>query len=529
MRRSLSLVVLVAALVLSVVPVSAQYAPDPFSNTPDAVARIDGDTPAAYAVNLSRAVNDFGVDKGVIVSDVAFADALAASALTSFGAIFFASPGQPLDADTLAELDRVVLDPQGEFTIIGGTAVIDPQVEAQLDALPGDRPVIRLAGATRYETAVAVADYVLGDDAEPASYEVFVARAFGSDDNPTAAWADSVAAGPAASSNRQPILFTPSDELHPSISTWLAGRTPRRVTVLGGSSAISESAVEQIDAPVRRVAGASRDETAATIFRQVLRDGYGAPRAMAVVNLFDEQGWAYGLATSPIVGSLGGGILAINPEVDSEATQGVLACARPTEVLVAGPTSMISDERVAGAQICPDGDGASAPTGPVELRGDGIGRGIDFGQPADVALEAMVAEFGAPTNDTGRVQPGCELAGPDGPASRAVTFANGLTATFAEAVQEEMFFDGWILDGDDVPQDGRLTTPEGATVGSTSRELEAFFGIDYVLREGEPEGFPPPIAVIDTHRGPLDAILDGNTPNAQVSALYGGGALQFCE
>ena len=523
MRRSSSLLVTVLALVLSAVPAAAQYSPAPFSNTPDAVARIDGATPAEYAVNLSRAVNDFGVDKGVIVSDAAFADALAASALTDFGAIFFASPGQPLDDDTLAELDRVVLDPQGEFTIVGGTAVIDPQVEAQLAALAGDRPVIRLAGATRYETAIAVADYVLGDDAEPASYEVFLARAFGPDGNPTAAWADSVAAGPAAARDRRPILFTPTEELHPSVTSWLEGRSPRRVTVLGGTSAISAGAMQQVDAPVRRVAGSSRDETAAAIFRQVLRDGYGAPRPMALVNLYDEQGWAYGLAAAPVVGQYGGGILAINPEADSAATQGVLACARPTEVLVAGPVAMVSDERVDGAQTCPDGGGASAPTEPVELRGDGLGRGIDFGQPADVALEAMIAEFGAPTNDTGRVQPSCELAGPDGPAGRYVTFDNGLTATFAEAVVGEMFFDGWFVDG------GALSTPEGVTVGSTSRELDAIHAHDYVLAEGSTEEFPPPIGYVDTARGPIDAILDGNVPDSRVTSLYGGGALQFCE
>lgn len=520
MRRPLFAAVMAVALLLVVLPATAQPFP-PFTGEVDGVTRVEGDTPAAYAVNLSRAANEFTIDKAVIVSDVAFADALSASALTSFGSIFFASPGEPLDADTLAEVDRVVGD-FGEFTIVGGTAVIDPVVDDQLNELPGDRPVIRLAGATRYETAVAVADYVLGDDAPPASYEVFVARAFGPDGNPTAAWADSVAAGPAASFNRTPILFTPTDELHPSVSTWLEGRTPRRVTVLGGTAAISDATAAAIDAPVRRVAGASRDETAARLYHQVLRDGYGTPRTMGLVNLFDEQGWAYGLATAPVVAATGGGILAINPAADSAPTQSIIACTRPTEVLVAGPDSLISDERVAGAQTC-DTDAGSAPFDDVALRGDGLGDDIDFGQPADVVVERLIAEYGQPTNDTGRVQPACELAGEDGPAGRYVTFAGGLTVTFAEAVENEMYFDGWQYDGSE------LRTPEGVGVGDTTRVLGAGYAHDFVLIEGEVEGFPPPIGQIDTPAGPLDAILTGNDPNAQIETLYGGGGLQFCE
>ena len=521
--RILLIAALVVALVLPAVPAGAGFTAPPFSGTPDAVTRIDGDTPAAFAVNLSRAANTFMVDTTVIVSDVAFADALAASALTGFGAILFASPGQPLDADTLAEADRITSTTFGEFVVVGGTAVVSSQVEDQLRELPGGRAVVRLAGPTRYETAVAVADYLLGDDAEPASYDLFVARAFGPDDNPTAAWADSVAAGPAAAQTRTPILFTPSEELHPSIATWLEGRAPRRVTVLGGTAAISEAAAGAIDAPVRRVAGATRDETAARILRQVLRDGHGDPRPIALVNLFDEQGWAYGLATAPAV--TGGGILAVNPAADLVPTQAILACARPTEVLVAGPTSMISDATVAGAQTCP-GDVDSAPTDDLALRGDGLGADIDFGRRADSTIEALTAVFGPPTQDTGRIQPFCELAGPDGPAGRRVRFEGGLDVAFAEAVEgtaDEMFLDGWVYRG------GDLTTLEGVAVGDTGGSLEDTYGHDYVLSEGEAEGFPPPIGMVDTPIGPLDALMTGNTPNDQVEALYGGNGLAFCE
>lgn len=521
MHRLALAAVMVAALVLPALPASAQYSTPPFTNSPGAVARVEGDTPAEYAVALSQQANTV-VDTAVIVSDSAFADALSASALAGFGAIFFASPGQGLDDATLAEVDRIVSDTFGQFVIVGGSAAVDEEVRGQLDALDGDRPVIRLAGATRFETAIAVADFLLGDDAEPASYEVLVARAFGPEDNPTAAWADSVAAGPAAASMRTPILFTSTDELHPSITTWLEGRAPRRVTVLGGTAAISQSAGDAIDAPVRRVAGSSRDDTAARIFHQLIRDGYGSPLPMALVNLYDEQGWAYGLATAPVVGGLGGGILAVNPDAESLPTQSVLACARPTEVLVAGPTSLISDADVELALACPD-DTASGPTDPLALRGDGLGADIDFGLGADATVEALTAALGAPTDDTGRVQPACELAGPDGPAGRYVTFAGGLTATFAEAETDEMFFDGWVYDGTE------LATPEGVRVGDTSRVLETIYGHDYILREGDPEGFPPPIGAVDTPRGPLDTIMSGNTPNDQVETLYGGGGLQFCE
>lgn len=332
-------------------------------------------------------------------------------------------------------------------------------------------------------------------------------------------------AGPAAADLYAPILFTPTDQLHPSVNAWLADHAVRRVTVLGGTAAISEATAQAVDAPVRRVAGSSRDATAAAIVHQVLDDGSGRTRPVpfALVNLFDEQGWAYGLATAPVVGPIGGGILAVNPAADLAPTQHLVACARPAEVLVAGPESMISDQRVQGALTCP-GDAGSAPSDPVALRGDGLGADIDFGLDADATVDRLSAIFGAPTSDSGRVQPACELAGPDGPAGRFVTFDGGLGVRFAEAVEDQLYFDGWVYEGTD------LTTPEGVAVGDTTRVLEAAFGTDFILQEGDPDGgFPPPIGDISTPRGPLDAILTANDPNAQITELFGGNGLQFCE
>lgn len=84
------------------------------------------------------------------------ADALAASGLNSDGPLLF-TYGCSLRDSTRAELDRVLAD-GGTVYVLGGEEAVSPRVVEQLE---NDGYVVkRLAGATRIETAIAVADEV---------------------------------------------------------------------------------------------------------------------------------------------------------------------------------------------------------------------------------------------------------------------------------------------------------------------------------------------------------------------------------
>lgn len=91
-----------------------------------------------------------------------------------------------------------------------------------------------------------------------------------------------------------PVLLTPQARLHGAVGEALARYGPAETVLLGGSAALSAD-VEQAVASSRRVAGAERTATAAQIAEGLWA---GDQQRFVVVNVFDERGWAFGLAAA---------------------------------------------------------------------------------------------------------------------------------------------------------------------------------------------------------------------------------------
>ena len=98
----------------------------------------------------------------ILARSDSFADALAAGNLATSGRapILLTDTGDLPDS-TVASLGRLLPD-DGSITLVGGTAAIGTAVEQQLDT---DYDVTRVAGSTRLETAVAVAEVAHGQGA----------------------------------------------------------------------------------------------------------------------------------------------------------------------------------------------------------------------------------------------------------------------------------------------------------------------------------------------------------------------------
>lgn len=171
----------------------------------------------------------------------AWADAVAAGALA-------AAPGHvptlltraddlpPETAEALAELGvrRVLL--------LGGTAAVGPAVEQHLRELGYD--VRRVAGASRYDTSIALADMALerfGAGAHP------VVFASGRD------FPDALAAGAVAAAVDGPLVLVPPANLGGSTDEWLRQRKWAEAVVVGGPASASDRVVAQLDAAVRNV------------------------------------------------------------------------------------------------------------------------------------------------------------------------------------------------------------------------------------------------------------------------------------
>lgn len=135
----------------------------------------------------------------------------------------------------LADLDaqRVLL--------VGGTAAIETGVEDRIRALGYE--VTRIAGKSRYETSVRLADEALHRNDGPQQPVVF---ATGGN------FPDALAAGALAGSLESPLVLVPPNDLAGSVDAWLRANSERWTggVVIGGAVAASDFVVEQLTAAV---------------------------------------------------------------------------------------------------------------------------------------------------------------------------------------------------------------------------------------------------------------------------------------
>jgi len=252
-----------------------------------------------------------------------------------------------------------------------------------------DSTVTRLHGDDRYGTSAAVADFVA-----PEGATVWVAS--GTD------FADALTGAAAAGAQGEPILLVHPDRVPASVILELERIKPDRIMVLGGATAVSPKVVEQLTdhAPVTRVAGQTRYETAAAIadsFEQssdtvYLAAGYNFPDALTGAA-------AAGASDSPV-------LLARTATALSAATEAALNDLQPSSIVVVGGPSVISRDleeqlasqyapvtRLAGADRYSTAVAISqkTPAGPERIY---FASGLEF--PDALAGAAAAAAEGSP-------------------------------------------------------------------------------------------------------------------------------------
>lgn len=323
----------VAALALlwplvAVGPADAQAVTTAFDGDPATTERIDVADPAAAALAVSGV--RFGPFDGsgrraahaVLATVSSFADSLAGAALTTDGPLLLTGP-DALDEPVADELRRV-LPPGGTVYVLGGEAALSTAVTDALSSA-GFSPR-RLAGDTRVETALAVADQVR---ALTPSTTVLLARSEGTSGNPTSAWADSMTGGSLAAAAGIPILVTPTGALHPAVAAWLAAAQPTRIILLGGEAALSEAVADAIPG-AERLSGPERTATAAAIAGSDLWPA-GDDRQFVILDGGREDGWAYGLSGAGLAADAGAPPLMVVGGVTAPTRREVSTCG-PAEV-----------------------------------------------------------------------------------------------------------------------------------------------------------------------------------------------------
>jgi putative cell wall-binding protein len=171
-----------------------------------------------------------------LASGTNFPDALAgAAAAGSRGAPVLLTRPTSLPAETAAALRE--LKPS-EIVALGGTGAVSASTLAAADKATGVATTTRrLAGASRYETAVSVSNDAFKTSRAPVLY-VASGRNF----------ADALSAATAGGTLGGPVLLTYPDSVPGSVLAEIDRLDPVRVIVLGGPTVIADAVLAEISA-----------------------------------------------------------------------------------------------------------------------------------------------------------------------------------------------------------------------------------------------------------------------------------------
>ena len=272
---------------------------------------------------------------GVLARSDDFADALAGSSLLRDAPLLL-TPAATLDRAVAAELDRVLPDGSTVY-LLGGERALSRGV-ADAVAARGLR-VVRLAGASRIETSVRVAR-----EAQRLSgrRELLVARAYGTATDPTAAWADSVAASGLAAVLGVPLVLTPGQSLHPAVARLVADTDPTRTVVLGGPAALSD-AVQAALPRVVRLAGVDRTATSVQIALRAWGASTTGSRRAVIVHGGRADGWTLGLAAAGLSADSRAPVVLVSDAVAPSARVLLRTCGEPeVDLVVMGDGTRVS-------------------------------------------------------------------------------------------------------------------------------------------------------------------------------------------
>ena len=244
------------------------------------------------AVEVSRGTpRELPVDRVVVARDDAFADALASGVLQADAPLLLVPRSGAIPTPVIEELTR--LSPS-EVVILGGASAIDEAVADQLKVY--SESVTRVAGASRYETAVRIAEQV------PPADTIILARAYGTPGaSASQAFADALGAGALAAVNRWPVVLTDTASLPSATVEFLSASGASRVLVVGGTAAISaavESHVEVLGLATERIAGANRFETAIEVVKAGGVESAADVDRVTLVEGTGDDAWAGGFAAA---------------------------------------------------------------------------------------------------------------------------------------------------------------------------------------------------------------------------------------
>jgi putative cell wall-binding protein len=331
----------------------------------DTVYRISGVNRYATAVQASKAHWVDGSAASVVLSrSDDFADALGGSALAAakHGPLLL-TPPTSLNSRTGDEIKRVLsVNPDAKVYLLGGTGAISTEVENAVKAL--GYQTVRLGGATRYDTSLAIAN-------EISTAPHLILAATGKN------FPDALAAGAAAgewTSLGYPgvVILTNNGTLPAATRTYLNNNAQADLAAIGGQAVTALSNYPN----TIQVVGSTRYQTAAFV-AQVF---FGGSRYAGLATGTD---WPDALAGGALLGTLGGPLLLTNGKgTNLDANTAWVLSDRSASIsnpLVFGGAGVVTDA------LANQAGGWASPVYTVAANPLGLPRDSSVGGPTDTS------------------------------------------------------------------------------------------------------------------------------------------------
>ena len=195
------------------------------------IERIAGSDRYETAVEIAKKLPKSNTS--IVVYSQNFPDALSISS-------YAAAHGYPIllaDTNSLKSVIKNQINNYQKTYVIGGRDVVSESVFNQLP-----NPT-RISGNNRYETSVNVATYFYAPVNQPGMHYSFVTTGTN--------FADALTGSVLAAFYGQPIVLTPSDELHPLVKEMFKYQNVLWYTIIGGESAVSQNIEDEIWSLIR--------------------------------------------------------------------------------------------------------------------------------------------------------------------------------------------------------------------------------------------------------------------------------------
>lgn len=200
-------------------------------------ARVAGPDRFATAVAVSRRAHGSGSGVVWLATGLGFADALSAGpvAAAEDAPLLLVWPDR-LTPEVRAELARLAPE---EIVVVGGRGVVHDATAQEAAQAAGGAQVTRLGGGDRFSTAAAVADRAKAEHGFGANAYLATGHNF----------PDAIAAGPAASAAKAPLLLATRTSVEEPTRQALLRLGNQRLTVIGGESALSRTVLHRAARP----------------------------------------------------------------------------------------------------------------------------------------------------------------------------------------------------------------------------------------------------------------------------------------